>query len=64
MAEYKTYFKDLGTLKNWVMRYVNSNIGTGNADGKMSQVLSERLFVSVREDDKMLDRDKIDVVRL
>lgn len=46
------------------MRYVNSNIGTGNADGKMSQVLSERLFVSVREDDKMLDRDKIDVVRL
>lgn len=63
-AEYEEYFKEPGTLKNRVMRYVKSNIGTGDAYGKMERLLTEHLFVSVKEADKMIDWDKIDVIRL
>ena len=61
--EYEDYFKEPGTLKNRLMRYAKSNVGTGDAYGKMQKLLSENLFVSVREADKMTDWDKIDVIR-
>lgn len=63
-AEYEEYFKEPGTLKNRVMRYVKSNIGTGDAYGKMARLLSEHLFVSVREADKMIEWDKVNTVEL
>ena len=63
-AEYEEYFKEPGTLKNRLTRYVKSNIGRGGAYGKFLKLLSELQFVSVRETDKMLDWNKTDVIRL
>lgn len=63
-AEYEEYFKEPGTLKNRVMRYVKSNIGTGDAYGKMARLLSEHLFVSVKEADKMIEWNKVKTIAL
>lgn len=63
-AEYEEYFKESGTLKNRVMRYVKSNIGTGDAYGKYQKLLSDHLFVSVREADKMIEWDKVNTISL
>ena len=58
------YYKEPGTLKNRVMRYVKGNIGKGDAYGKMSRLLYEHLFVSVREADKMIEWDKMNTITL
>lgn len=63
-AEYEEYFKEPGTLKNRFVRYVKSNVGTGDAYGKMTRLLSEHLFVSVRKADQMIDWGKVNTIRL
>lgn len=63
-AEYEEYFKEPGTLKNRFVRYVKSNVGTGDAYGKMTRLLSEHLFVSVRKADQMIDWGKMNTIRL
>lgn len=63
-AEYEEYFKEPGTLKNRVTRYVKSNIGTGDAYGKMARLLEEHLLISVREADKMIEWDKVNKIAL
>lgn len=47
-AEYEEYFKEPGTLKNRVERYVKSNIGTGDAYGKMIRLLDAFPFTSIQ----------------
>jgi polysaccharide deacetylase family protein (PEP-CTERM system associated) len=47
--EYEEYFKEPGTLKNRLMRYLKSNIGTGDAYGKFSKLLSDYSFSSIRD---------------
>ena len=54
-AEYEEYFKEPGTLKNRIMRYAKSNVGTGDAYSKLQRLLSEHLFVSIQEADKIID---------
>lgn len=63
-AEYEEYFKEPGTLKNRMLRYLKSNIGTGDAYGKLQRLLKEHLFVSIREADKQIDWGKMNVVNL
>lgn len=57
-AEYEEYFKEPGTLKNRLMRYAKSNVGTGDAFAKLQKLLAEHLFVSIREADKMIEWGK------
>lgn len=57
-AEYEDYFKEPGTLKNRLLRYAKSNVGTGDAFGKLQRLLSEHLFVSIQEADKEIDWEK------
>lgn len=57
-AEYEDYFKEPGTLKNRLLRYAKSNVGTGDAFGKLQRLLSEHLFVSIQEADKRIDWKK------
>jgi len=57
-AEYEEYFKEPGTLKNRVMRYVKSNIGTGNALGKLQRLLKEHEFVKINMADSLIDWEK------
>ena len=57
-AEYEDYFKEPGTLKNRLLRYAKSNVGTGDAFGKLQRLLSGHLYVSIQEADKMIDWEK------
>ena len=52
---YEEYFKEPGTLKNRLLRYAKSNVGTGDAFGKLQRLLSEHLFVSIHKADKIID---------
>ena len=48
-AEYEDYFKQPGTLKNRLVRYAKSNVGTGDAYGKLVKLLSDYPFTSIRD---------------
>ena len=63
-AEYEENFKEPGTLKNRIVRYVKMNIGKGDAYGKLQQLLTEHEFVSVGEADRLIDWGKVNVVNL
>lgn len=63
-AEYEEYFKEPGTIKNRVMRYVKSNIGKGDAYEKMARLLSDYQFVSVRDANGMIEWDKVNTIKL
>lgn len=63
-AEYEEYFKEPGTLKNRILRYAKSNVGTGDAYGKLQRLLSEHLFVSIREANKMIEWNKVNTITL
>ena len=54
-TEYETYFKEPGTLKNRLVRYVKSNLGTKGAFDKMSKLIKEEEFVSLSVADQMID---------
>lgn len=62
--EYEEYFKEPGTLKNRLVRYIKSNIGTGDAFGKLKRLLAEQMFVSVREADSIIDWNQVKNIQL
>ena len=62
--EYEDYYKEPGTLKNRLVRYVKSNVGTGDAFGKLKRLLAEQKFMSIREADKMIEWEKVNVITL
>ena len=63
-ADYEEYFKEPGTLKNRLVRYAKSNAGRGDTLGKLTRLLEEHRFISVREADKELDWGSVNTVRL
>lgn len=62
--DYETYFKEKGSLKNRLVRYVKSNLGTKNAFGKMSKLVAECDFMSLKEADAKIDWENIPQVIL
>lgn len=50
-SEYEDYFKEPGSLKNRIMRYLKSNVGTGDAYQKLVKLLSGHQFSSIRDCD-------------
>lgn len=63
-AEYEEYFNEPGTLKNRVLRYVKSNVGTGNAYPKLQKLLAEHAFANIEEAGKMIDWNKAQTIIL
>lgn len=63
-AEYEEYFKETGTLKNRLVRYAKSNVGRGDTYGKLQRLLSDHLFVSIREAERMIERSKMNTIIL
>ena len=61
-AEYEEYFNEPGTLKNRLMRYAKSNIGTGDAYRKLLKLISTYTFTCIRDCD--IDWSKIKTVTL
>ncbi len=62
--EYEAYFKEPGTLKNRVMRYVKTNIGHGNAFGKFTELLSKHRFVNIQEANQLIDWNNSTIIEL
>lgn len=52
--EYETYFRESGTLRDRLVRYVKSNLGTKGAFVKMQELLNEGTFVNLQEADKQI----------
>lgn len=63
-AEYEEYFKEPGTLKNRVVRYVKSNIGTGDAFRKMTKLLKEHQFINIQHADSIIDWNNVQTINL
>ena len=59
---YESYFKENGTLINRFKRFIKSNIGTGDAMGKLIKLIQENDFINIETADKMIDWDKAPVV--
>ena len=62
--EYEEYFREPGTLKNRLIRYAKSNVGTGDAFGKLQKLLSEHTFCNIQKVEKLVDRKHINTIRL
>lgn len=52
--EYEDYFKEPGSLKNRVVRYIKSNLGTKGAFDKMSRLIKNNDFFSLEAADSMI----------
>lgn len=63
-AEYEDYFKEPGYLKNRLIRYAKSNVGTGDALKKLTCLLSEYQFVNIQEADNLIDWNNVKTVNL
>ena len=62
--EYEEYFKEPGTLKNRLIRYVKATLGTKGAFDKMSKLIKETEFVSLHNADQMIDWRNVSVLNL
>lgn len=62
--EYEDYFKEPGTLMNRLVRYAKSNVAIGDAYGKLQHLLSEHLFLGIREADRMIEWSKMNAITL
>lgn len=61
-AEYEEYYQQPGTLKNRLVRYVKSNVGTGDAWEKLCRLLKEHRFINVCEADKEIEWGKAHII--
>lgn len=63
-SEYEEYFKEAGTLKNRLARYVKSNLGTSSAFDKMARMVNSLDFMSLVDADEMHDWSDVQVINL
>lgn len=57
-AEYEIFYKEPGTLKNRLVRYVKTNIGNADSFPKFRRLLSDQPFVSIKEAEQGIDWEK------
>lgn len=62
--KYEEYFKEAGTLKNRMTRYIKSNLGTKGAFDKMTKLIDEYKFMSLKEANLAIDWTKTKVIDL
>lgn len=62
--EYEDYFREPGTLKNRVIRYIKSNLGTRGAFNKMNRLIRNNNFISLKEADSMINWSEKEIIRL
>lgn len=63
-SEYEEYFKEAGTLKNRLTRYVKSNLGTSSAFEKMERMVNSFDFKSLADADEMHNWSDVQVINL
>lgn len=63
-AEFESYFKEPGTLKNRYARYFKANIGKKNALDKLFKLISSTDFINIQQADNTIDWSLMPVVNL
>lgn len=63
-AEHEKYYKEKGSLKNRLVRYVKSSLGTSRAFEKTADFIREFDFVSVDEADKLINWNQAKILSL
>lgn len=63
-SEYEEYFREPGTLKNRISRYVKANIGKTGALNKLDVLLGKYTFLNVEQADSLIEWGKQPVVEL
>lgn len=63
-SEYEEYFKEAGTLKNRLTRYVKSNLGTRNSYAKMERLLKHDNFISINDADCIMSWSEASIVEI
>lgn len=62
--EFEDYFKEQGSLKNRVVRYLKANIGKGNATKKLSFLMNECEFINVEQAANTIDWNEQPIIEL
>lgn len=62
--QYEDYFKQPGTLKNRLIRYTKSNIGSGDAFCKLEKLMKVFSFTSVHDAVQTVEWDKTRIVEI
>lgn len=62
--EYEAYFKEPGTFKNRLTRYIKSNLGTKDAFDKMSKLIENNNFISLEKADTLINWDNVKTIQL
>lgn len=57
-AEYETYFKEVGSYKNRISRYMKSNVGRNKALYNLNKLITEFEFISIEEYVKYHSKDE------
>ncbi len=63
-GEYERYFKENGALINRTKRYLKSNIGTGNAFGKLTKLIDVVEFHSLHQAHQMIHWESAPLIEL
>lgn len=61
---YEDYFKEPGTLKNRLLRFVKSNSGRGDVFGKLQKLMSDNQFVNIQNADELIDWNQVKIIQL
>lgn len=62
--EYEDYFKEPGTLKNRVVRYIKSNLGTKGAFDKMVRLIKNNNLISLNDADSKINWSEKKILNL
>ena len=62
--EFEEYFKEAGTLKNRMVRYLKTNIGKGSAKRKLATLLNEYEFINVEKAAETIRWEKQPLIQL
>lgn len=62
--EFEEYFKEVGTLKNRLVRYVKANIGKGTATHKLFHLMKDFSFVNLEQASSKIDWSKQPLINL
>lgn len=62
--EHEKYYKEPGSMKNRMVRYVKSSLGTAKAFGKMEKLIRNFDFINVEKADGLIDWGSTQVISL
>lgn len=61
---YESYFKESGTITNRLKRYIKSNIGIGDTQQKLSYLIRQNTFVSIKQANEKISWSQIPSIQL